>query len=84
MFNFEHRVIRLSTNVLRLIIRLFCQIVEIGARGVKSSIGLIFKSINFEARVMKLSKNVLWLNIRLFCQIGKIKFPPPFLLGGWG
>ena len=54
----------------------------LGARGVKSAIGLIFKRINFEARVMKLSTNVLWLNIRLFCQIGKIKFPPALPAGG--
>ena len=44
----------------------------LGARGVKSAIGLIFKMVNFKARVMKLSRYVIGLNIRLSCQIGKI------------
>ena len=31
---------------------------------------------------MKHSTYVLGLIIRLFCKIGKIKFPPPLVLGG--
>ena len=73
MANFETRVMKLSTNVLSLNIRLFCQIGKIKfppplvPGGFKSALGLIFKIVDFEARVMKLSTNVLGLNIRLFC-----------------
>ena len=84
MVNFEARIMKLSTNVLGLNLRLFCQIGKINLPpplvlgGVKSAIGLIFKMVNFEVRVMKLSMLVQRLNIRLFCQISKMNLPPPW------
>ena len=44
----------------------------LGARGIKSAIGLFFKVVYFEARVMELSTNVLEPNIRLFVIYAKL------------
>ena len=86
--SFQARVMKLSTYILGINIRLFCQIGKkkfpppLVLGGVKGAIGLIFKIVNFEDRVLKLSAFVLGLNLRLVCHIGKIYFHPSLVLGG--